>query len=247
MQSLKLATTFLLLLCSTFRLTAQSKTVDHFDKVIVSPYIQVTLVQGTEESVTVNDIAVAPDKLHIEVNDKTLRIYLDGAKEIPKNEKTRHNGYQESHPLYNNTSVTATITYKTLNALSVRGEEKQLCKSVISNNEFKLWIYGESTVTFNELNLQKLNATLYGDGVLEVKAGTIKEQRYICYGEGKVNVLATNGNSSRITAFGEADFKINVADKINITAYGAAQLHYKGNPEIIKGLHFGQLTVDKMN
>ena len=247
MQSLKQVAAFVILICVTLQLTAQTKTVDHFDKVIVSPYIQVTLVQGNEESVTVNDIQVAPDKLHFEVNDKTLRIYLDGAKEIPKNEKDKYNGYKESHSLYRNNSVVATITYKTLNGLSVRGEEEQLCQSAISGDEFRLSIYGTSTVTFNQLNLKKMHATLYGDGVLEVKSGTVKEQRYICYGEGKINTLAITGNSSRITAYGEADFKINVTDKINITAYGDAQLHYKGNPEIIKGLHFGQLTVDKMD
>ncbi len=247
MQLFKHVTVFIVLICITLKLTAQTKTVDHFDKIIVSPYIQVTLVQGSKESVTVNDIQVATDKLHIEVNDKTLRIYLEGAKDIPKNKKDKYNGYKESHPLYKNTSVTATITYTILSGLSIRGEEEQLCQSAINSDEFRLSIYGESIVTFNQLNLKKLHATLYGEGVLEIKAGIIKEQRYICYGEGKINSLATTGNSSRIIAYGEADFKINVADKINITAYGDAQLHYKGNPEVVKGLHFGQLTVDKMD
>lgn len=247
MQSLKQVATLVILLWLTLTLNAQSKMVDYFDKVIVSPYIQVTLIQGNEESVMVDDIKVAPDKLHIEVNDNTLHIYLDGAKEIPKNEKDHYNEYTESHALYNNTTVVATITYKILNALSIRGEEEQLCKSEITSDVFTLNIYGESTMTFKELNLQKLYATLYGEGVLEVKAGIVKEQRYICYGEGKINSLAISGSSSRIIAYGEADFKINVADKINITAFGEAKLHYKGNPKITKGLHFGELTVDKMD
>lgn len=239
--------TALVMLCLTLKLSAQSKTVAHFDKVIVSPYIQVTLVQGSEESVAVNAIQVAPHKLHIEVNNNVLHIYLEGAKEIPKNEKTYYNGYKESHALYNNTSVVATITYKTLNELSLRGEEEQLCKSAINNNEFTLNIYGESTVTFTKLNVQKLYATLYGEGELDIKAGTIKEQRYICYGEGKINSLAGSGSTSHITAYGEADFKINVSDKINITAFGEAKLHYTGNPRIVRGLHIGELTVDKID
>ena len=93
--------------------SAQTKMTSPFNKIIVSPYIQVTLVQGDQESVTVNDIHVDPDKLHIEVNDKTLRIYLEGAKDFPHNEKDYSNGYKESHSLYRNTSVVATITYKT--------------------------------------------------------------------------------------------------------------------------------------
>src|SRR6478735_1432555 len=172
--------------------SAQIKMTSSFNKIIVSPYIQVTLVQGDQESVTVNEIRVDTGKLHIEVNDKTLRIYLEGAKDFPKNEKDYSNGYKETHPLYRNTSVVATITYKTLEALSFRGEEDQLCKSPIDGNKFVLKIYGESNITFNEMNLEQLSATLYGEGTLEIKAGSVKDQKYTCYGESKINTLAIN-------------------------------------------------------
>src|SRR6266487_5932506 len=77
----------ILLLLTGIAATAQTKMVDHFTKVIVSPYIQVTFVEGDEESVTINKIKVDEKKLHIEVNNTTLRIYLEGAKDIPKYEK----------------------------------------------------------------------------------------------------------------------------------------------------------------
>src|SRR3954465_9308521 len=127
MRTRKFSFALLFLLTSIFA-TAQTKTVDHFSKVIVSPYIQVTFVQGDEESVTINDIKVDQNKLHIEVSDKTLRIWLEGAKDIPKTEKDYSDDHEETHPLYHNTSVVATVTYKTLDALSIRGEEEQLCK-----------------------------------------------------------------------------------------------------------------------
>jgi hypothetical protein len=226
---------------------AQTKKTSPFNKVIVSPYIQVTLVQGDEESVTVNELHVDSDKLHIEVNDKTLRIYLEGAKDLPKNEKDYSNGYKETHHLYRNTSVVATITYKKLQSLSFRGEEDQLCKSPINGDKFLLKIYGESNVTFNEMNLEQLAATLYGEGSLEVKAGSIKYQKYTSYGESKVNTLAVNSSTGRVTAFGRADFKLNVTDRIKITSYGEAQLQYKGNPSIEKGLNFGDVVIAKMD
>jgi len=239
-----LSALFLLL---TVSVTAQTTTVDHFNKVIVSPYIQVTFVQGDEESVTINDIEVDRSKLHIEVNDKTLRIYLEGAKDIPKNEKDYSDGQEETHPLYNNTSVVATVTYKILDALSIRGEEEQLCKSAITGERFALKIYGESEVTFNELDLQELQATIYGEGSLKIKSGSVKEQDYTCYGEGRINSLAITGNTSHITAYGDADLKINVSDRIKITAFGDARVHYKGDPEIVKGLHIGDILVDRMD
>lgn len=246
MHILKTSFAVLLLLIG-IRATAQKKAVDPFDKIIISPYIQVTFVQGNEESVIINDIEVDESKLHIEVDNKTLRVYLEGAKDIPKNEKDYSNGYKETYPLYNKTAVIATVTYKTLNELSIRGEEAQLCKSPINGEEFILRIYGESKVTLNELNLQQLYTTMYGESTLEIKSGSVKEQRYICYGEGKINSLAITGSSSRITAYGEADFKLNVSDRIKITAFGEAKVHYKGNPEIVKGLHFGDMSLNKID
>ena len=236
-----------LLLFVTMAAIAQTKKTAPFNKAIISPYIQVTFIQGNEESVTINDIDVDANNLHIEVNDNTLRIYLEGAKDIPKNEKNYSNGSKETYPLYNKTSVVATVTYKTLEALSVRGEENIVCESPVNGDKFSLKIYGESNVAFNEMNLQQLSATLYGEGTLEIKAGSVKDQKYVCYGEGKINSLAIEGNTSRLTAYGTADFKLNVSDRIKITAFGDAELHYKGNPEIDKGLHFGDMLIDKMD
>ena len=236
-----------LLLLAGISATAQTKTVDHFTKVIVSPYIQVTFVKGDEERVTIDDITVDESKLHVEVNDKTLRIYLEGAKDIPKYEKDYSNGHKESHPLYRNTTVVATITYKTLTDLSLRGEETQLCKSPIDAEKFTLKIYGESEVTFNELNAYELETTIYGEASLNIKAGSVKEQKYTCYGEGRINSLSIKGSTSRITTYGTADIQLNVSDRIKITAFGDTKLHYKGNPDIVKGLHFGDVQIYRMD
>ncbi|MEP6949359.1 MAG: head GIN domain-containing protein [Ginsengibacter sp.] len=226
---------------------AQTSVVNHFNKVIVSPYIQVTFVEGSEESVTIEKSTVSNEKIHLEVNDKTLRIYLEGAKDIPKSKKVYENGYKEKQPLYKGTVVTATITYKTLTELSVRGEETQLCKSLLKGDKFRLRIYGESHVIFNEVNLGKLHATTYGESDLEIKSGTIKVQRYTAYGESKINSLGISGKTGSITAYGEAAFQMNVSDEIKITAFGEATLQYKGDPKINKGLHFGTMHVDRID
>jgi ribosomal protein L31 len=226
---------------------AQTSTpVDHFNKIIVSPHIQVTFVEGTEESVTIEKSTVSKDKINIEVHNNTLRIYLDDAKEITKNKKDYENGYKEKHSIYNGTVVTATITYKTFNELSVRGEETQVCKSLLKGDKFRLKIYGESHVYLNEVNLGELQTTIYGESFLDIKSGTIKNQKYTVYGESKINSLGINNNTTKITAYGEANFRINTSDEIKITAFGEASLQYKGNASINKGLHFGEMQIAKI-
>ena len=226
---------------------AQTTAVKPFDKIIVSPHIQVTYVEGNEESVSIESCTVDTGKIHIEVENKTLRLYLEGAKDIEKNEKDYHNGYKEKHSIYQGTVVKAIITYKTLRTLSIRGDEKQLCKSAITGDAFTLRIYGESDVTLNEINVGALAATTYGECNLRFLSGSAASQTYTAYGEGNINSLSIGGKSSAITAYGEADFKMNVSDEIKIVAFGEAKVYYQGNPVIRKGLHIGELHVEKMN
>jgi hypothetical protein len=40
---------------------------------------------------------------------------------------------------------------------------------------------------------------------------------------------------------------MNASDKIKMTAFGEAKLHYKGDPEIVKGLQFGEMQIDRID
>ena len=220
-------------------------TVNPFDKVIVSPHIQATFIEGDEEKVTIEKSTVGNDKINIEVNGTTLRVYLDDAKEVTKNKTVYENGHKVERPIYQGTVVTATITYKTLDALSVRGEETLVCKSLLKGTKFRLRIYGESQVFINEVSLAELQATIYGESLLEIKSGSITDQKFTAYGESKINSLGIKSNSAKITAYGEAGFQVNVSDEIKITSYGEAKLKYKGNPKIVKGLNIGKVQIDK--
>jgi hypothetical protein len=247
MQKIKpsLAIVFMLLLSTSFAQTATA--VHHFEKVIVSPHIAVTFVEGNEESVLVEKCEVPIEKLNITVKNGTLRLYLDGAKDIEKNEVTWENGYKHTRQPYHGTIVKAVVTYKMLDNLSIRGDETQLCKSPLKGRRFRLRVYGDSHVCLNEVDLGELQAALYGESLLEVKTGSIADQKYTVYGESKINTLGINGNTSKITAYGEADFRINVSDEIKITAFGEASLAYTGHPRINKWLHFGEMKVSKLD
>jgi ribosomal protein L31 len=239
---------FLLLIVIFFTQFSFGQThVAHFSKVIVSPNITVTFIEGNDESVTVEKSTVSNDKIHIEVADNVLRIYLDGQKDFPKNKASFENGYKEKQPVYKGTVVTATVSYKTFNSLSIRGEETQICKSLLKQDNFKLKIYGQSHVILEQVNLGNLQATLYGEGCLEIKSGTAKDQHFIAYGDSEVKNFAINGTTAKITAYGDANFQLNASEAIKFTSFGDAKLQYKGNPEIKKGLNIGDAEIVKMD
>ena len=95
---------------------AQVKTyqVNSFNKIVVSPHIQVDFKEGDSEKVIIHDITEPLEKLNVEVSGKTLHIYLEGAKTITKNKTEKNGNYKMKHPIYRGTVVRATIIYKNL-------------------------------------------------------------------------------------------------------------------------------------
>jgi len=229
-------------------LAAQQKTyqVDHFDKIIISPHIAVNLVEGDEESVRIDQSGVSDDKINVKIEGSTLRIYLDGAKMVTKNEKVKGENYNMTKSIYDGTMVKATVTYKKLNTLSVRGEERINLTSKIVQKDFTLRIYGESQVYLSDVDLEKIKTTIYGESYLEIENGNIDNQRYIAYGESRVNSLAINNALTKITAYGESDFRVNVSDRLKVTCYGETHITYEGNPDVDRGIVIGEATIRKI-
>ena len=224
----------------------KSVSVDSYNKVIVSPHVQVTFQQGDSETVTIESSTVSMDKINIEVNNKTLRIYLDGAKEVTKSEKTDEDGYKRKNSIYKGTVVIATVTYKKLEELSLRGEEKFVCRSLLKGEKFRLKIYGESQVYLDKVDLGMLQTTIYGESYLELKEGSVGRQKITAYGETTVNTLGVESATAKITAYGEGSYRLNVSDNLKITAYGEATVAYKGNPHVDRGIIIGEAKIQKI-
>ncbi|SDD58977.1 Putative auto-transporter adhesin, head GIN domain [Pricia antarctica] len=237
---------FVLLAIQTGLAQAKTVDVDTFDKVIVSPHIQVVFQQGDSESVSLESSTEPEDKINIEVNGKTLRIYLDGARDVTKSEKPNQNGYEQRKSIYNGTVVKATVTYKQVEELSLRGEENIVCKSTLEGDKFNLTIYGASQVYLNSVDIGRLKTTIYGASYLEIKEGTIGRHKITAYGETKINTLGVDSKSAKIIAYGEGSYRLKVNDDLKVTAYGEATVTYEGNPKVNKGIIIGEATVRKI-
>jgi hypothetical protein len=237
--------TVALLMVSTGTLYSQTINTRSFHKVIISPYIEATFVQGDKERVVINHSVVDRSKLHIETSNGTLRIYLEGAKVLPRESRDRRRNHDR--PLYPTQAVTATIYYKKLDALSLRGEERFAFTSPLSAERFNLKLYGEPDITFAEVHINDLRTTLYGEGSVEMQSGSVNKQTYTCYGEGKINATGISGAEAKLTAYGESKFNLNVSERITITSFGEATLRYKGNAQLVKGINVGGVDVARLD
>jgi hypothetical protein len=247
MKKILMLTVSLLFLTLT-NITAQEvTTVAQFNRVIISPHVQATFIKGDKESVTIQSCTVNKEKVNIESNGKTLRVYLDDAKETTKNERIYKDGREINTPIYTGTVLTVTVTYKTLDLLSIRGEETILLKSKLDQEQFGLTVYGTGKVYIDDIALKNMQTTIYGESYVELKAGTVEEQKFTSYGESEVNALNIKSKVAKATLYGESKLNLNVSDLLKVTSFGESKVRYKGNPEIKKGITIGGSKISQIN
>lgn len=227
---------------------AQSKTYDvkKFDKVIISPHIEVIFKAGDEEKVIIEMLSEPLEEINVEVKGKTLQVYLDDAKTITKDDKEKSTKHK-TVPAYKGTVAKAIVYYKKVKTFSLRGEERFDFENAMISDKITFNIYGESQVYINDVTLKELRVTIYGESYLKIQKGSIENQRIIGYGESTVDLLQVNNHSTKITAYGDGSYQCNVSDKLKIVSFGEPTITYKGSAELENGLSIGEVDIVKMD
>lgn len=220
-------------------LAQNNESVKPFDQLVVSPYIDLVLTKGPSETVRLEAENVPLEKVKVKVTGKTLRIYLDQAKMVPKQKKYVGNGYKYRTSIYEGAKVKAFVTYRDLKKLEIRGEQDVLVKDPLQQSKFKLKLFGASQVDMAGLQVKRLKAVLYGENDLYIKSGQIDTQIYRSYGENIVNAQQIKGKVARTRLYGESALKLHVTESLKVSALGESEVEYSGNPQLNKGLIIG--------
>ncbi|HEX6226696.1 MAG TPA: DUF2807 domain-containing protein [Chryseolinea sp.] len=221
-----------------------SKDLESFNKVIVSPKINLILEQGDQENIRLSYSNVSADKINIVVHGNTLRVYLDDAKVTEKMYRTEGN---QKRSIYHDATVTAYVTYKELEHLEIRGNQELTCKSPIKAERFTLKAYGENEINLASLKTEYLRTSLYGDNDLRINTGKAEFQKYKLFGENKIDTQDLKSFSATATIFGDNRLTLNTQDNLKVTAFGESQVHYNGNASVNRGLIFGKSQITKLN
>ncbi|MEK6780395.1 MAG: head GIN domain-containing protein [Bacteroidota bacterium] len=238
-----------LLLCMTIALSgfAQAqelqKKLDVFDKIIVSPKINLVLQKGDQESIRIKYSNVSSDKINIEVSNNRLRIYLDDARIVDKHKRMHDENYSSNVSIYHDAVVTAYVTYRELKVLDVRGEEEVTCDGAINSEKFKLKAYGEAEINLVSLHTKKFKAVLYGENKLTIKEGQTGHQRYRLYGENKIDTRALTSETISSTIYGEGRLSVNASDEVRINAFGEPKVNVSGTSHISRGIIIGKADI----
>lgn len=241
MKSIKFLPVFTLLLMAgvCHAQTKKDYPVLPFTKVIVSPHIDVVLMEGTEEKVEVASWNVEEHDIHVDIDGQTLRVYLEGARMGPRNE--RSNGY--SRDWYRDAKVTAYITYKELKKLSIRGDQRVECESTLKGKKFKLRSYGDNTVILSSVETDIFKAAMYGDNDLAIESGKSLKQKFVSFGDNEIHARDFEGEVTKATSFGDGEFSFNSTELIKVVAFGDASIQYQGGAYLERGLILGDSNI----
>jgi hypothetical protein len=215
-----------------------------FRKIIVSPRINLILEQGESESIRLTHSNVDANKINIEVQGKTLRIFLDDAKVTERMYRTNGN---QKRSIYHDASVTAYVTYKELEHLEIRGNSELTCNGPLSAERFTLKAYGENDINLASLKTEYLRTSLFGDNDLNIKTGKAEYQKYKLFGDNKIDTQDLKSFSATTTIFGDSRIKLNTQDNLKVNAFGESQVSYNGNASVNKGLIFGKAQITKLS
>ena len=240
------------LLCLTLTLAGLAhgqefqKKLDEFDKIVVSPKINLVLQKGDQESIQIKYSNISPDKINIDINNGRLRIYLDDARFVVKKKKTHDESFTSHVSAYRDAVVTAYVTYRELRVLDVRGEEEVTCVDAIDSEKFKLKVYGEAKINLASVHTKRFKAVLYGENKLTIKEGQTGHQRYRIYGVNKIDTHALTSETISTTIYGEGRLSVNASDDVRINAFGEPKVNVSGTSHISRGIIIGKADI-RMN
>lgn len=211
-----------------------SKELPHFKKIIAGPYINIKLVHGETEKMDIKVHNIDPEKVNVEVQHGTLRIYLDEAKYWPKNE--RYKGDNKVYEMYRDVEVYVTITFRELKALKVMGEEIVNCTSAIKGEEFRLNTIGETRVFMESIEVENLKIRSIGENEVRILSGRTGNSRIRLIGENRINMESVFTGNTRCLTIGENEldcnseyeFRVFTIGESVITQYGEARFRKMG-------------------
>jgi hypothetical protein len=236
----------LLLLVATSHAQIFERKVPAFDQVIVSPRINLVLIQGDEETVKVDYSNIAEHKINVVVKNHKLRIYLDHARILEKRSRFRRYGEVVKESIYKDVSITAYVTYKQLKKLSIRGEQQVDVQGKIDGKKFKLSAYGEGEISIASVKVDKLKVALYGQHLFKVNEGSAGTQKFKLFGDNKIDTQALQSDEVASTTYGESKLKFNAKDNIRVVTLGESKVYVKGNADIDQ-FSLGEVSVRKMD
>jgi hypothetical protein len=220
-----------------------TRPVSAFEKISVSPRINLVLLKGDQESVRIVYQNVNPNRINTVVYGNRLRIYLDGARVLDKRERV-WDGSRRREPIYKDAAITVYVTYVMLKEVEMRGEEELICESTLEADKFKLIAFGRADIQLASVQTGKFKASLYGENKIKIKSGEANHQVYRLFGENKIDTRGLESSTASARIYGEGKLTLSAKEEVHIHSFGEPDIFIEGDPYVSKGIIIGRTTIN---
>lgn len=192
-------------------LTSEVRSVESFQSFRITNAADVTIAQGSEQSVTISTDKNILPLIETEVEHGCL-VISDKEKNLKPSELKIH------------------IIVPQLEEISVSGASDVNSKGVIKADSLKINVSGAADVILS-LDVEKLETHVsgVGDFRLDGRAGTHDIRMS---GVGKVLSYALESKATNVMVSGKGECEVHATEKLDVEISGMGDVNYKGSPKI---------------
>ncbi|MGB3464237.1 MAG: DUF2807 domain-containing protein [Cyclobacteriaceae bacterium] len=225
--------------------------IGNFEKIVVSPHINLVLIKGDDPGVRIESANIDTRKINVETDNNVLSIYLEGARFHNKYEKYERydNNYRGKwrEDVYRGAEVTAYVTYEYLESIQIRGEQIVRAEDTIDQHTFKVVLYGEVDVRLKKVIVKELRLSTFGENEILIESGLASEQVLRCYGENELDLSGIESVDIRSSLYGENRLNLRADGEIKVTAFGESDIRFSGDAFINRGLIIGETYIRRLS
>jgi len=200
-------------------MTSEQQVLPPFTRLEVSGVADITLVQGTAESVNFEASAKQRPRLRVEVRDGTLHIVNNAS-----------GGFLDFVFGSSTRPIKATIAFRTLEAVDLSGAVK-LRADGWKADKLALSVSGEATIAIAGLDARELAISASGAVKAEI-AGRATDQRIAISGAGSYRASGLVSDNARVAVSGAGKVIVNAAKTLKVAISGAGSVEYLGDPQV---------------
>ena len=200
----------LLLFAVGYAQEKDERDVGSFERIKVGQGIEVELVEGKDEKITITTSNIDIDRVVTEVRGDILRIFLDGNR-------------------FRNIEVKITVVYKELRGIIVQSTAQVYSRSLIKASDFSIDVSSAGNAEL-EIEANSIQIDVASAGSVNL-SGLADEIEIEVNSSGSIRAYELEVEEAYIRANSAGSVRITVTKKIDARANSAGSIRYRGNPD----------------
>ncbi len=203
----------ILLTASTLTVVAQNtetRSLSEFSELSVGEAINVILVPGSKNEAVIKTKNIDLDDVRTDVSGRRLKIELSGNR-------------------YRNVDVEITLTYKSIDDISVNSAADVVTRGVLKSSSLEISVSSAGNADL-EIDVAELELQVSSSGDLNLQ-GKARSQRVNVSSAGDYDGFDLSCEDAYVRVSSAGSARINASKKIDAKASSAGSIRYKGNPD----------------